>query len=383
VPLPSFSCKHPILALAGLALALALAANAQQPAAPSTDVNKRNLLVTVRDKHGKIFSNLSQDDFILEENGHPQVIRDFSRASDLPLTLGLVVDATLSERKFLEQRRSVSGKFIDQLLREDKDKGFLIQFNEREVKLLEDLTPSKQKLDAALDSLSTPQLERKRERSRDRDEYPGPRSGGRRAMGANLYDAIFLSATEMMQKQPGRKAIIVFSDGMDRGSKVTMARAIKSALEADTIVYTVLIPGPQEPENQSPFGRGRGGMGGPGRGPGYPYPSPFPRYPQPEPPPQQPREDHGEAKDLLQRISTQTGGQLFEFSKKTLDQIYQQIQEELRNQYNLGYTSDSSGNASGYRKIYVKTRQKNLLVQARDGFYPVGQADSKKDKKQD
>jgi VWFA-related protein len=158
-----------------------------------------------------------------------------------------------------------------------------------------------------------------------------------------------------------------------------MARAIKSALEADTIVYTVLIPGPQEPENQSPFGRGRGGVGGPGRGPGYPYPSPFPRYPQPEPPPQQPREDHGEAKDLLQRISTQTGGQLFEFSKKTLDQIYQQIQEELRNQYNLGYTSDSSGNASGYRKIYVKTRQKNLLVQARDGFYPVGQADSKKD----
>jgi VWFA-related protein len=362
-------------------LALAVTANAQPPATPSTDAAKVSLLVTVRDKHGKIVGNLSPNDFVVEENGRPQVIRDFGRAGELPLTLGFVVDTALTERQFLEQRNSATGKFIDQLLREDKDKAFLIQFN-REVELLQDLTPSRQALTTAFGSLEKPSLNRPADSSRSGgDDYPGGRGGypGRRAGGAVLYDAIYLSGTELMQKQAGRKVIIVFSDGVDRGSKVTLARAIEAAQRADTIVYTILVPSPQE-GSQSPSRHDRGGLGGP-IGPRGPLGYPFPR--SPEPYPQPPRQNRGEGKDTLQRVSKPTGGRVFELSKKqTLEQIYQQIQEELRNQYNLGYTSDGLGAASEYRKIDVNTKKNDLLVQARDGYYPARQPDSKKETKQ-
>ncbi len=358
----SSGCKGPMVMLVGLVLAVM--ANAQPPATPSTDAAKVSLLVTVRDKHGKIVGNLSPNDFTVEENGRPQVIRDFGRAGELPLTLGFVVDTALTERQFLEQRNSATGKFIDQLLREDKDKAFLIQFN-REVELLQDLTPSRQALTTAFGSLEKPSLNRPADSTR---------SGG-----AVLYDAIYLSGTELMQKQAGRKVIIVFSDGVDRGSKVTLARAIEAAQRADTIVYTILVPNPQE-GGQNPYRHDRGGLGGP-LGPHGPLGYPFPR--SPESYPQPPHQGRGEGKDTLQRVSKPTGGRVFEFSKKqTLEQIYQQIQEELRNQYNLGYTSDGLWATSEYRKIDVNTKKNDLLVQARDGYYPARQPDSKKETKQ-
>src|SRR5579864_540464 len=168
----------------------------------STDVKVVNLLATVRNKQGQIIRDLEQDDFVLEEDGRPQVIRYFSRETNLPLTLGLLVDTSLSQRRVLGQERTASYRFLDQVLREDKDRAFVIHFD-REVELLEGLTSSRKKLESALTSLETPQPQ---QRGGGGGGYPGsgggnPGSrGGRHGGGTMLCDAVFLASDEIMKK---------------------------------------------------------------------------------------------------------------------------------------------------------------------------------------
>jgi VWFA-related protein len=378
MPFSESRCKHFMPLRAGLTAFVSIVLSAflspaigQQAPANPVDANLVNVLATVRDKHGKIVNNLSQNDFVLDEDGRRQAIRSFSRETDLPLTLGLLVDTSLSQRQVLEQERSVGGHFIDEVLREDKDKAFLIHFD-REVELLQDLTSSKQKLNAALGALQQPQLHDEDDSASDGSGYPrsGRGSAGSQT-GGTLYDSVYLASNELMLKQQGRKAVIVLSDGVDRGSKVTLERAIESARRANTAVYSILFAGKQSSDNGGGWERGGGiggigGMGGPmGRRGGYP------RSPQPQ-------QDRSNGKKILERISRETGGRTFEVSKKeAADQIYQTIQEELRNQYSLGYLPDRPGNAN--RKIHVTTTRKELVVQAREGNYPARQLDMTKE----
>ena len=325
----------------------------------SVQVKVVNVLATVRDKHGKIVNGLSKDDFTLDEDGRPQAIKYFARETDLPLTLGLLVDTSLSQRRVLGEERSASESFLAQILREDQDKAFVIHFD-REVELLQDLTASHEKLHSALESLETPQF------ARTGGGGPGQGSGrgaGRHGGGTLLYDAVYLAADELMEKQPGRKALIVLSDGVDMGSQESLDVAIESAQRANTIVYSILFKDDDAYGNGGGFGRtgiSIPGMGGPGMGRGGPGRGGR-RYP----------EEHADGKKVLERISSETGGRLFLVSKKEpVDQIYSQIEEELRNQYNLGYTPDrTDAAASGYHKIAVTARRKDLVVQARDGYY--------------
>ncbi len=138
----------------------------------SVQVKVVNVLATVRDKHGKIINNLTKDDFTLSEDGRPQTIRYFSRETDIPLTLGLLVDTSMSQRRVLGEERSASQSFLTQMLREDKDKAFVIHFD-REVELLQDLTSSHEKLRVSLESLDTPQFSRT-----SGGGYPGGGGGG-------------------------------------------------------------------------------------------------------------------------------------------------------------------------------------------------------------
>lgn len=150
-----------------------------------------------------------------------------------------------------------------------------------------------------------------------------------------------------MKKRPGRKALIVLSDGVDNSSKESLSSAIEAAQRADTLVYSIFFYDAQAYSREDGFGRRRRDGGG--------YPS---------------QEAHPDGKGVLERLSQQTGGRMFEVSKKQIvAQIYSTIQEELRNQYSLGYTPDRGVNAPSYRKIRVTTKQKDLAVQARDGYY--------------
>ncbi len=324
-------------------------ANASSQKTPDISVNVKlvTALVTVRDHHDHFVQNLTKDDFTIEEDGRPQTIKHFSQEADIPLTLGLLVDTSLSQRRVLGQERGASQSFIEQVLREDKDTAFLIHFD-HEVELLQDLTSSRQKLSTALGLLESPRPELGRAGGPSSDPGRDPRHRGGSGLGTLLYDAIFLASDELMSKQQGRKAVIILSDGVDHGSKVLLESAIQAAQRSDTVVYSILF---KDEESHSGWEEHRrhGGMGRRGGG----------RHPE---------ESRPDGKKILERISKETGGRLFEVSKKeTLEKIYGGIQEELRNQYSLAYTPQTSG--MGYHKIRVTTRQKDLKVQTRDGYY--------------
>ena len=320
----------------------------------AVDVKVVNVLATVRDKHGQIVKSLTKGDFTLQEDGRAETIKYFSRESDLPLTLGLLVDTSLSQRRVLGEERSASYSFLEKMLR-PKDQAFVIHFD-HEAELLQDLTSSKEKLQAALDKLESPErpaLSRgggSGGSGRSGGGWPGRGHGGGGGAGTVLYDAAYLASDELMKPQKGRKALIVVTDGVDRGSKETLDAAMEAAQRADTVVYSILFKDDEAYNN----GGGFGGMGRMGRGGGR-------RYPQ---------ESRPDGKKIMERICQETGGRLFEVSKKQpIDKIYADLQDELRNQYSLGYTPAKNNEATGYRKIALTTKQKDLKVQARNGYY--------------
>jgi VWFA-related protein len=320
-----------------------------------------SLPVTVRDKKGKIVRDLTKDDFDLEEDGKPQTIRYFSQETNLPLTIGLLVDTSMSERDNMDRERVASRSFLDQMITRPQDRAFVIHFD-REVELLQDLTSDHGRLEKAVGLIDT-------ERSVDNSPSNGQGSGQARGHGGGtaLYDAIFLACDEILKKQTGRKAIVVLSDGEDRGSRETMNEAVESAQKAETVVYTIYIGGHEENSGYNP-GMGRhGGMGYPGGGyPGGGYPGGgYPRggnYPRQQ-------ENRPNGKKIMQEIAEQTGGRYFEAKKKdSVDDDYAQIAEELRTQFMLGYTPPKD-QTSGYHSIHLTTKKKDMTVQTRQGYY--------------
>jgi len=357
-----------LLSIAPL-LAAARAARAQQEQDKvfKSEVKVVNVLATVRTKKGEIVHDLKQEDFDLAEDGRPQTIKYFSRETDLPLTLGLLVDTSGSQRRLIGEEQTASYKFFDQVLREDKDVAFLIHFDS-EVELLQDLTSSRRALQDALNNLgqtARPQLNRSGGQGGQTSGggypgggYPGGGGGGGRRSGRGggggagtcLYDSVLLGSDELMSKQKGRKALVLLTDGVDNGSQVSLPRSIESAQRADTLVYSLLFEDKEayNTGNMGGFGRHGGGMGR-----------------------QQPQMQHADGKKVLQQLAQETGGGFFEVSKKhPLDETFRQLQEELRNQYSIGYTPADTGSHFGaYRKITLTTKKKDLVVQAREGYY--------------
>lgn len=356
----------------------------QTPAssAPTIAVDARlvNLPVIVRDKKGALIQNLTKEDFVLQVDGKPQTIRYFDKDTNLPLTLGLLVDTSLSQRAVIDEERTASSTFLDQMLTTPKDKAFIIQFA-RQTELLQDLTSSHPLLQAALREIDTPG---KGTSAASDDDNNGGGGGRRRGGGTVLFDALFLASDELMSKQTGRKAIIILSDGGDNGSKETFEKSIEAAQRADTIIYAIYFKG-EQPHQDYPQHGGRGGgyPGGGYPGGGYPgggYPGggyPGGGYPGGGYPgggngggnyPNRPSSIEG--KKNLERMAQQTGGRLFEVKKnQNVTQIYNQIAEELRAQYRLGYTPSQDAATAGYHQIDLTLNQKGLLIQTRDGYY--------------
>src|SRR5271154_6623914 len=270
-----FGWRKFALVLCGALLLFAGAPLLSQQQGPTISVNVKlvTMFATVRDKHGALIRNLTKDDFALEQDGHPQTITYFAPDSDLPLTLGLLVDTSMSQRRVLDQERDASHAFLDHLLREDKDKAFVIHFD-HEVELLQDLTSSRQKLEASLDQLGRPQFSQTGSGGSSGGDPNGGGSRGSHGYGGGgtlLYDAVFLASDELMRKQQGRKALIILSDGVDHGSKETLRDAIETAQRADTLIYSVLFADKEGNGNGGGYGGGHmggGGMGGGGMGSG-------------------------------------------------------------------------------------------------------------------
>jgi VWFA-related protein len=328
----------------------------------TTDVKLVNVFATVRDKSsGKIVKDLTQDNFSLEEEGRGQTIKFFEAESSLPLNLGLLVDTSYSQARVLGDERSAGIKFFDQILR-DKDQAFVIHFD-HEIELLQDFTGSRDKLDKALNLLepSRPQQQQSQPQGGGYPQggggYPGgggrryPQGGNRSHGGTKLYDAILLASDELMSKQQGRKALVLLTDGVDAGSKVTLFESIRAAQKADTLVYSVLFA-----DNEGNGGPSYGGMGR--RGGRMPMPS---------------GGEGPDGKKILQQIADETGGRFNSVGAlHHLDKIFADIEEELRSQYNIGYTADPPSEPGLFRHIHLSAKtnkKKDLVVQARAGYY--------------
>lgn len=275
-----------------------------------------NVLCSVRDRKGALVSNLKQDDFILLEDGAPQTIRHFGRETDLPLTVGLLVDTSNSQVRLVDGERRAAAQFFSQVVRA-KDSAFLISFDAN-INLLMDRASSPQSIEAGLEKLkqNSPRL--------------GPRGDIGRPRGTLLYDAVSRAATEHLRKEPGRKAIVLITDGADVGSSRSMEDAIDAAQKADAIIYSIYYVDPKAY---------RGSWTAQGQ-------------------------------IVLQEMSEQTGGRFFRVDRRLpLKRIFDQIQEEMRSQYSLEFVSSDERRDGRYRRLEVLLRNPDFKAQARKGYH--------------
>ena len=308
------------------AVALGLAASAfPQDDVIKVDVDLVNVLCTVRGKNNGLIGNLEKSDFHLLEDGKEQEIKYFTRETDLPLTIGLLVDVSGSQERLIDTERRAAAAFFRSVLR-PKDLAFLISFG-KDSELLQDSTNSPKLLEDGLRDLrlSVPVG----------GLHPGPVPTQQNQAGTVLWDAVYLAANERLRNETGRKVIVVITDGVDTGSKKTREQAIHEAQLADTVVYSIYYVDP------GAYGGGFGFGGGGGEG-------------------------------ELKKMSDETGGRVLKVDRKnSLEDIFKEIQDEMRSQYALAYTPTNSKKDGSYRKLEFKMSNKDYKVQARKGYYAV------------
>ena len=307
----------------------AWASSPDQPPPPPDDqvirveVRLVNLFFSVRDRKGGYVSTLGKEDFEIYEDGKKQEIRFFSRETDQPLTLGLLVDVSRSQEALVEVERRASARFFERVLR-PKDMAFLISFGV-DAELLQDYTSSPVLLAKALDRLRL----NAGVSGMSPTGSPVPLPGGPR--GTVLYDAVWLACREKMRGEVGRKALVVITDGVDVGSRVKLQEAIEEAQRADVIVYAVLFEDPRYTSWQY------GGVSG---------------------------------ESAMRRMAGETGGRVFRVSRReSLDDIYDTIQIELRSQYSAAYAPLNQARDGSFRRIEVKVKNRDYRVQVRRGYY--------------
>jgi len=304
----------------------------QSAATLKVNVNVVQLFFNVKDKKGALIPNLTKDQFQILEDGKPQTIKYFAAESNLPLTLGILIDSSGSQARVLDMEKQVGGEFLSQILR-DKDIAFVIDFDVN-VDLLQDFTNSVHALKVALNSA------RINTAGGSGTGIPGlgggtvPTQGAPR--GTLLYDAVYLAAHDELAQQVGRKAMILLTDGEDEGSQLKLRDAIEAAQKSDSIVYVLLCAD-----------RGFYGFGG---------------Y-------------SGEGE--MRKLTSETGGCVIDVGNKfeKLKEGFNQISNELRSQYNIGYTPINAKLDGSFRKVEIHTNDKDYKIQARSGYYAVPKRD--------
>lgn len=328
--------------------------------------------VLVHNKKGDLIPNLTAADFTLTDNTHPQTIQSFAPDSSLPLTLGLIVQTGPGMSVSLPAQRRDGEAFLSQLLSASTApvEAFVIQFN-LDVDLLEDPSPSTEKLHQALSQLGVPQFNGDSNGAyassgfskRKRNKHPGA---------AALYDSIYLAASQVLNSHAGRKALIVFSDGVDRGSKATLNSAINAAQSAGVAVYAIYFKGRLPPEKflHNP---NHHTLGYPGTYPGG-YPGNYPGGGWPggggssQPPPPQPSR-RVDGQKILAQICASTGGEMFSSNRAGLKALLAQIATQLNSAYILAYNRTKASSDSGFHHILLKPKQKNQFVQMTKGYW--------------
>jgi Ca-activated chloride channel homolog len=277
-----------------------------------------NVLFAAQDKQNRYINDVAQEEITILEDGKPQQIFTFKREFDLPLTMAILVDVSGSEQFMLPVLKDAGSRFIESVIRQNKDTAAIIKF-EGEPTLMQGLTSNRARLRKGLEDIAfiaAPPV----------SIYGGstpPINGGSRQGGTSMYDAIIATCADLLAKEPGRKTIILITDGEDTTSRMKLGDAIDEALRAEVVIYSI-------------------GIG-----------------------------DAGVNEGVLKRISEATGGRgVFPKGNRDLDQAFMQLEQDLRQQYLLAYEPTNETPDGGFRKIEIKLpNRKDIRVRHRKGYY--------------
>jgi VWFA-related protein len=287
---------------------------ASQPLQVSTTVV--NVFATVRDHHNAIITDLTKDDFKISEDGTEQKVSYFSKEVNMPITLALLMDTSYSMHNILVSEQDAASRFVREVMRK-KDEALVITFD-TDVNLLADFTEDPSVLDRAIHRATI---------NVDASGIGGtggtiPSRGG----GTNLYDAVYLACHDELASEAGRKGVVLLTDAEDTGSRLSLGEAVEAAQRADAVIHIILITDYGETS---------------GYGPG-----------------------------VAARMTSDTGGRVINVrNEKGLESAFDQISEELRSQYVLGYYPTNPKRDGSFRKIKVDVSRPDVKILARKGYY--------------
>jgi VWFA-related protein len=286
----------------------------QGPALKRT-VNLVNLFATVREKNKKIVGDLKQDDFKVFEDNEEQKLAFFSKEVTLPITLGLLIDTSPSEAGRLGAEQAAASQFIERVMRKG-DEAMVISFD-IDVDLLADFTDDRAQIERAVDKARIGGA------TSGGVVTPGTIPTGANSGGTHFYDAVYLACHDQLVSEAGRKALVIITDAEDQGSRLRVEEAIEAAQRTDTVVHILYV---------HDFGYGR--------------------------------------PDVARKMSDETGGRMIDVgSAKKLNEAFDQISEELRSQYTLGYYPKNAAKDGRFRRVRVETANKDYKILTRKGYY--------------
>jgi Ca-activated chloride channel homolog len=300
--------------LAGVSLT-AFALRAQESI--KIDVNLVTVSFSVRDASGALVDGLTQDDFEVAEDSAPQKIAYFAKSTDIPLTLGLIVDASGSQDHFEKQHERDLDTFLKAVLG-PKDRAFLIGFGNH-IRLVNDFSQSGNEM-----------MQHWKEYEKHTDRFPelGPRES--RDLGTAFYDSIFYSIEEKLAKENGRRALLIFSDGEDNSSSHDMMTTIEEAQQTNVQLFSLRYT---EKEHGKLTARNQYGI------------------------------------RVMDRIARETGGMHIDAQEVDPHTYFQRIAEELRSSYELGYYPNAAAKDNTFHKIVVRVKKPGLTVRTRTGYF--------------
>ncbi len=291
------------------------------------NVNLVDVIFTVKDKAGSLVPHLTRGDCTVSEDKQPQTLKNFVAETHQPLTLGILLDTSGSQQRVLSLEQDVGSQFLERVLKQ-KDEAFLLSFDVN-VDMVQDITGDQRLLARGMRKAQI--------NTAGGNGAAGiPGAGGGtvptigKPKGTLLYDAVFLAASQVMNQETGRKAMILLTDGEDQGSRTKINEAIAAAEKSNVIVYTILIAD-------------RGFYG----------------------------EFSYSGYSAMKKMTEETGGRLIDVGNngKKLEAAFQQIEDELRTQYVASYTSSNTKMDGSFRKLSVECRGDGLKVQVRKGYF--------------
>lgn len=304
------------LSAANGAGAARLGQNQDQQGVIRSGVRLVSLYATVRDNHKAIVANLEQNDFRIYEDNVEQKVAFFSRESSLPLTMGILMDTSGSEAAMIGAIQQAASQFVGRVMQKNKDEAMVINFD-LDVNMLSDWTSDTVEINRAIRRAKI------NTGGAGGMVTPGPLPTNM-MKGTVFYDAVYLACHDKMSSEAGRKALVILTDAEDEGSQMKLNDAIEAAQRADTVVHMLVVYDPH----------------------------------------------YGADFSGAKKLADETGGRAIDIrNEKELLKAFDEISEELRSEYQLGYYPTNTKYDGTYRKIKVDTTKSDLKVLTRKGYY--------------